>query len=69
MSLSIQESCSCGANFVFTDSSSGHLTNTIQYEHTKFLNAHKDCRTRAIISNGKELKMFLAKTDDKEKKS
>ena len=60
-SYSIKETCSCGATFSYSQTSHDKYDHTIEYEHTKFLEAHKVCRQPAIISNGLELKMFLAK--------
>lgn len=57
----IKETCSCGASFTYSQTSSDEYDHRIEYEHTKFLKAHEDCRKPAVISNGLELKMFLAR--------
>lgn len=59
MTYSISESCSCGAKFNFSERVVKSYHRQIDTEHKRFLDAHKDCRTKAVITNNKELKMFL----------
>lgn len=56
----INQTCSCGATYKFTEVVSESYYSKIATEHDRFLQAHIDCRVKAIIANGKELKMFLA---------
>lgn len=58
----INETCSCGARMVYAETVSQSYHRQVDAEHKRFLEAHKECRVKAIISNGKELKMFLANT-------
>ena len=58
-SHTISETCCCGAKFNYTQISHDKYDHRIEYEHTKFLEAHKDCRAPAVIADGKQLKAFL----------
>lgn len=60
MLYSVSESCSCGAKFNYSETVPHSYERQIDSEHTRFLNAHASCRVKAVISNGKELKMFIA---------
>lgn len=57
---SLTETCSCGAKFVYEDRVAESYHSKLAEEHIRFLKAHEACRVKAVISNGKELKMFLA---------
>ena len=60
MTFGIDESCSCGATFVYSETILSFTHSNLSDEHRRFLDAHEDCRVKTIISNGKELKLFLA---------
>ena len=60
MIYKISETCSCGAEFNHYEDIGSSMYRHGHEEHIRFLDAHKACRTKAIISNGKELKMFIA---------
>ena len=56
----IQETCSCGARFNYEEQVVETYHSKMDNEHIRFLKAHESCRKPAVISNGKQLKMFLA---------
>ena len=56
---SISETCSCGAKFVYEDRVIESYQSNITGEHVRFLKAHENCRQKTVISDNKELKMFL----------
>lgn len=62
----INETCSCGAQFNYSERVDKSYNRQIDVEHRRFLEAHAACRTKAVISNGKELKMFIASKPIKE---
>ena len=58
----ISETCSCGAKFDYSERVDQSYHRQVDSEHKRFLAAHEACRVKAVITNGKELKMFLATT-------